>query len=105
MQNHVRRYIAGCEVCWKRKHPINKKQASMQLVRTGVPMQRIATDILGELSETENGNNTACLLLKLQQGRQRSKFGDALCPLSKGVWQRGGFRKTIYCSVYKKNRR
>ncbi|VDI67235.1 Hypothetical predicted protein [Mytilus galloprovincialis] len=28
----------------------------MQLVKTGVPMQRIATDILGELPETENGN-------------------------------------------------
>jgi hypothetical protein len=25
-------------------------------VKSGVPMQRIATDILGELPETENGN-------------------------------------------------
>jgi hypothetical protein len=28
----------------------------MQMVKSGVPMQRIATDILGELPETENGN-------------------------------------------------
>jgi hypothetical protein len=26
------------------------------MVKSGVPMQRIATDILGELPETENGN-------------------------------------------------
>ncbi|CAC5368091.1 unnamed protein product [Mytilus coruscus] len=56
MQNDVRQYIAGCEICWKLKHPIKKKQAPMQLIKTGVPMQRIATDILGELPETENGN-------------------------------------------------
>jgi hypothetical protein len=31
-------------------------QAPMQMVKSGVPMQRIATDILGELPETENGN-------------------------------------------------
>ncbi|CAC5368129.1 unnamed protein product [Mytilus coruscus] len=56
MQIDVRRYIAGCEICWKLKHPIKKKQAPMQLVKTGVTMQRNATDILGELPETENVN-------------------------------------------------
>jgi hypothetical protein len=40
----------------KRKHPAKKKQAPMQMVKSGVPMQRIATDILGEFPETENGN-------------------------------------------------
>jgi hypothetical protein len=46
----------GCDTCWKRKHPAKTKQAPMQMVKSGVPMQRIATDILGELPETENGN-------------------------------------------------
>jgi hypothetical protein len=45
-----------CDTCWKRKHPAKTKQAPMQMVKSGVPMQRIATDKLGELPETENGN-------------------------------------------------
>jgi hypothetical protein len=28
----------------------------MQIVHTGIPMERIAADIMGELPETENGN-------------------------------------------------
>ena len=56
LQNDVRRYVAGCDTCWKRKHPAKTKQAPMQMVKSGVPMQSIATDILGELPETENGN-------------------------------------------------
>jgi transposase InsO family protein len=33
-----------------------KNQSPIQVVKSGVPMERIATDILGELPETENGN-------------------------------------------------
>lgn len=33
-----------------------ENRSPMQVVRSGVPMERIATDILGELPETENGN-------------------------------------------------
>ena len=40
----------------KRKGPNRTKRAPMQLVETGRPMERIATDILGELPETINGN-------------------------------------------------
>lgn len=39
-----------------RKNPLRKKQAPMQIVHTGIPMERIAADIMGELPETENGN-------------------------------------------------
>ena len=56
LQNDVRAYIAGCDACWKRKRLAKTKRAPMQIVRSGVPMERLATDILGELPETENGN-------------------------------------------------
>jgi hypothetical protein len=38
------------------KNPLRKKQAPMQIVYTGIPMERIAAYIMGELPETENGN-------------------------------------------------
>ena len=56
LRNDVRSYIAGCDPCWKRKRLAQKNRSPMQVVRSGVPMERIATDILGELPETENGN-------------------------------------------------
>ena len=55
-QDDVRRYVAGCDKCTRRKRPLQKKRAPMQVVQSGVPMERIATDILGELPETENNN-------------------------------------------------
>lgn len=39
-----------------RKNPLRKKQAPMQIVYTGIPMDRIAADIMGELLKTDNGN-------------------------------------------------
>ena len=56
MSNDVRLYIAGCEKCWKRKRPLKHKRALMQLVKSGVPMQRLATDILVEFPETKASN-------------------------------------------------
>ena len=56
LQADVRRYVAGCEACSKRKGPIPTKRAPMQIVRSGYPMERIAIDILGELPLTEKGN-------------------------------------------------
>ena len=55
LQDDVRRYINGCEQCLKRKNPLRKKQAPMQLVHSGFPMERIAADIMGELPETNRG--------------------------------------------------
>ena len=46
LQSDVRSYIAGCETCSKRKGPIPRKRAPMQIVRSGFPMERIAIDIL-----------------------------------------------------------
>ena len=56
LQGDVRAYVSGCETCMKRKGPARTKQAPMQVVRSGYPMERIAIDILGELPETDDGN-------------------------------------------------
>lgn len=56
LQADVRLYISGCEKCSKRKSPQMKKKAPMEIVESGVPMDRVATDILGELPTTEKGN-------------------------------------------------
>lgn len=52
----VRTYVRGCDKCAKRKGPTKTKQAPMQILRSGYPMERIAIDILGELPVTERGN-------------------------------------------------
>ncbi|WAR18396.1 hypothetical protein MAR_000234, partial [Mya arenaria] len=54
LQKDVRIYVNGCETCMKRKRPIKTKQAAMQIIRRGYPMEKIAIDILGELPETES---------------------------------------------------
>ncbi|WAR18349.1 hypothetical protein MAR_000187, partial [Mya arenaria] len=54
LQKDVRIYVNGCETCMTRKGPNKTKQAPMQIVRSGYPMERIAIDILGELPETES---------------------------------------------------
>ena len=56
LQSDTRSYIAGCEKCSKRKSPQMKRKAPMTLVESGLPMDRIATDILGELPITDDGN-------------------------------------------------
>lgn len=56
LQNDVRSYVAGCSTCMRRKGPQKTKQAPMQIVRSGYPMERLAIDILGELPETRQGN-------------------------------------------------
>ena len=56
LQTDVRQYIAGSDFCTKRKGENKTKRAPMQMVETGYPMERIATDVLGELPTTKNGN-------------------------------------------------
>ena len=56
LQKDVRNYVAGCKKCLMRKAPSRLKRAPMQIVHSGLPMERIATDILGELPETDEGN-------------------------------------------------
>jgi len=41
------------ELCEQTKNPTQKKQAPLVSIHTGYPMQRVATDILGPLPETQ----------------------------------------------------
>ena len=56
LQRDVRNWVKSCETCCKIKPPQRTKRSPMQLVGAGHPMERVATDILGPLPETENGN-------------------------------------------------
>lgn len=56
LSNDAKTCIAGCEKYSRRKGPGKTKQAPMQLVRTGYPMERLAVHTLGELPENELGN-------------------------------------------------
>ena len=47
--------VKSCDVCAMRKSPPRKKGAPMQLAGAGFPMERIATDILGPLPQTDKG--------------------------------------------------
>lgn len=52
----VRTYVVGCEKCSKRKGPNVTKRALMKVFESGIPMERVATDILRELPKTKRGN-------------------------------------------------
>lgn len=56
VERHRYHISRGCGKCWKRKRPLKRKQVPIQSVKSGVPMERLATDILGELTETKAGN-------------------------------------------------
>ena len=49
LQRDVRHYIAGCGKCQTSKGPLKTSRTPMQIVGASRPMERIATDILGEL--------------------------------------------------------
>ena len=56
LQSDTRAYIVGYEKCSKRKSPQKKHKAPMRLVESELPMNRIVTDILGELQISDDGN-------------------------------------------------
>ena len=56
LQNDVKAYVGGCDICSRRKEPLKTKRAPMEIVKSGFPIERIAIDILGELPITERGN-------------------------------------------------
>ena len=56
MQSDVRSYIAGCDKCSRKKGFQQTRRAPMQIAQSYAPMDRIATDILGELPATSAGN-------------------------------------------------
>jgi hypothetical protein len=55
LQNNVRSYVLGCPQCRKRKNRAAGK-SYMQLDQTGLPIERVATDIMGPLPETTDGH-------------------------------------------------
>ena len=56
LKNDVKVYVGGCEQCSRKKNPSPTKVAPMLIVRSGLPMERIALDILGPLPVTEREN-------------------------------------------------
>ena len=56
LQQDARHYVAGCEKCQTSKGPLKTPRAPLQKVGASRPMERIATDILGELPLTDKGN-------------------------------------------------
>ena len=55
--NDVNHWCRTCATCASRKTPSPKQKAHLQPVKTGYPMQIVATDILGPLPLTPNGNS------------------------------------------------
>lgn len=55
LQRDQRQYIAGRDLCSKRKTDNVTKCAPMKVVHSGYPLERLATDILGELPLTKKG--------------------------------------------------
>ena len=49
-------YVGGCDICARRKESLKNKRTSMEIVKSGFPMELIAIDILGELPITERGS-------------------------------------------------
>lgn len=57
LQQVFHQYIASCDACSRQKNPILKRLAPMQILASGVPMERLASDILCELPETGMKNH------------------------------------------------
>ncbi|CAC5396944.1 Transposon Ty3-I Gag-Pol polyprotein,Transposon Ty3-G Gag-Pol polyprotein [Mytilus coruscus] len=70
LQSDVRLYIRDCDFCSRKKRPIPTKRAPMGIVQSSFPMERIATDILGELPETKNGNKYILVCQTISQNGQ-----------------------------------
>ena len=54
--NDVTDWCKRCVVCSRRKSPVPRNQAALQPVKAGYPLQIVATDILGPLPKSKNGN-------------------------------------------------
>jgi len=55
--NDVQNWCRTCATCASRKTPSPKMHAKLQPVKAGYPMQLVATDIVGPLPVTQNGNS------------------------------------------------
>jgi hypothetical protein len=57
MTADVRSYLKQCTDCARKKGPPKKHRAPLQQLFVGAPMERIAIDVLGPLTETKDGNS------------------------------------------------
>ena len=55
MRDYVGRWVASCKACQRRKGPTTKAKAPLQSYRVGAPGERIASDLMGPFSETDQG--------------------------------------------------
>ena len=57
MYEDVHQWIRTCSSCATRKSPPQKSRAPLQTIETGYPLQVVAVDILGQLTESKAGNS------------------------------------------------
>ncbi len=57
MTADVRSYVKQCTGCARKKSPPKKHRAPLKQLPVGAPMERIAIDVLGPLTETADGNS------------------------------------------------
>ena len=58
-------YCRSCHTCGSRNGPIPRARAPMQSIKTGYPLERIQTDILGLLPETNKGNKYVSVVVDM----------------------------------------
>ena len=56
MSADVRAYLRRCVKCAQKKGPQRRHRAPLQQYRVGAPLERVAIDVLGPLTETHGGN-------------------------------------------------
>ena len=56
MRQFIRRWVLTCEMCQKRKGPAQKPRGKMQEYLVGAPNERMAMDVMGPFSMTDNNN-------------------------------------------------
>ena len=55
MREDIRRYVGSCTTCQMRKSPPAKGKAPMKSYLVGAPGERVATDLMGPFTETDEG--------------------------------------------------
>ena len=56
MRQFIQRWVLTCEVCQQRKGPPKKPKGKMQEYLVGAPNERVAVDIMGPYSMSDNNN-------------------------------------------------
>ena len=58
----IANWIKFCDVCNSRKQPPRKAKSKMKQYNVGVPMERVALDIIGKLPKSNKGNRYALIV-------------------------------------------